>query len=201
MGLPRVVGMPNEYDVQLQYASYKYSGAPGALFYTTRMRPNCPYDFDPTLGSTATPVFSELAGLYQYSRTIAYEVKVTVNNNSAVPGEACFFETNVDPGVGGSLIANIGNPFSQLKLVARQGCAHDTCHFTTGPRAVSTIVGSSEVEKDDNFASLNTTIPANQVWVTCSFDGTAVGTNVTQISMLWEIRAHVRFYERKLLSS
>jgi hypothetical protein len=192
--------LPPEIDVMLEFIDVFYL-SPGALFVNKRMRPNCAYDVDPVLGSTSTAGFAELASIYQFYRVVKYDYEVQFDNNSTQPSLCGILNSNTDPGTGAAISAYAGNPFCDFRILGRQG-GYMSQQLFKGSYRVATIVGSDTPETDDNFSSLTNTVPTNSVWLTAWLDASVVGgSNVSQTSILFKIKMHTRFYERKLQSS
>jgi len=190
--------IPHEYDTKLEftYASTLNNTVGAAV--SRRFTPNAAYDVDPTLGSTSTPGFSELATLFNYYRVVGYSYSIEMVNKETFPVLFVVTNTNLDPGTSG-LGSYMGNALTQSTLVS--GSAGGPCRYEfAGTLSVVEVVGSKAVELDDNYASLTSSLPTNKIWSAIGVDG--LGSTLTNgCGFLVRYVMHVRFFERKLLSS
>jgi hypothetical protein len=63
-----------------------------------RFEPTYAYDVDPTVGSTAMPGFTELAGIYRLYRVQHATIRVSFSNIETFPVVAYICPVNTDPG-------------------------------------------------------------------------------------------------------
>jgi hypothetical protein len=197
MGNPQALIAPNEFDVQLNFIDSVTATSVGA-FANYNFNPNCPYDVDPTFGSTSTAGFAELAALYQFQRTIEYEYHVTCVNTAAWWQQFTVINTNVTPPAI-SYYGLAGNQYAQTKLANLAQAAESICHFK-GRHKVVEIVGSRVPETADSFASLTNTVPTDKIWLGIGGSVVAGGAASTFYIQI-QLRMWIRFYERKNLTS
>lgn len=195
MGNPASLILPNEVDVWLQFVQTSLLTSGVNPYATKVFRPNAAYDVDPLLGSTATAGFSELAGIFQYYRVITYRYEVEFVNEQTFPVQAIVLNTNINPGTG-TIQGYAGNQWCQIHLLS--GNAGGPCkHVFKGRHNVGQIVGSAEVEMDDNYASVVNTVPTNTVWLSVSADSGIAGNILsTGVLILVKIWMFIRFFER-----
>jgi len=200
MGNPASIILPNEVDVWLLFVDYVTLTAGAGTAVTRRFKPNCSYDVDPTLGSTSTAGFAELAAIFQYYRVTTYRYVFEMVNRETFPLQVIVYNSNTDPGTG-PITQYAGNQWCQIGLLS--GNAGGPCkHVFRGQHNVADIVGSAEVEHDDNFAALVNTVPVNATWLSVSADSGVAGTFIPNgASVLVKIFMLIRFYERVPKSS
>jgi len=199
-GLGSSTILPPEAHVWLKFVDCISLLNAGASNATRRFKPTASYDVDPTLGSTSTAGFAEMAAVFQYYRVERYRYVIRVANRETFPLQVVVMDSNTDPGTG-VITPFIGNANTKFKMISGTQGGPNMCSFR-GKHTVAQIVGSSEVEFDDNFASLTNTVPVNVVWTTVGIDS-GIGANTLNNGALVtiEIWMHVRFYERKNLST
>jgi hypothetical protein len=198
MGNPQALIAPNEFDVQLKFID-SINPSSVAAFCNYTLNPNCPYDVDPAFGSTSTAGFSELAAIYQFQRTVRYSYKMTLVPNvvSTSYYQWTVINTNVTPPAS-AYYALAGNQYHQTKTGAPTEIAGSMVHFS-GSHSVAQIVGSRAPETADSFASLTNSVPTDKIWLGIGCTSLAAGPCNFFIQI--QLTMHIRFYERKNLST
>lgn len=170
-----------------QYAAYRFN-------------PNCAYDVDPTLGSTATAGFNEAAAYYNFYRVISYSYDIVVMNREAFPLNVFVINCNLDPGTSTAYRTYMGNQFTSFKSISPQLGGKPSVRFR-GSYTVSQIVGSLEPEYDNDWRAVTTSTPNDKIFLGIGADS-AGGPNLTNgFTLTITITMHTRFYERKTLTS
>lgn len=187
---------PDEMDVILDYPAGFVMVDAGSQHIAKRFQVNCPYDVDPTLGSTSTPGFAEWASFYSYSRTVKAQITCHTSNLCTNPIGVFLINSNSDPGTAGTNYFDMACfPNNKHAVLSLQGGGKDTVTFSQS-YSLSKITGSSVVETDDNFASLNNTVPANKVWFGVGGLSLTANNITPGVAVLVYIRMWIRFYER-----
>jgi hypothetical protein len=112
--------MPSEYITTLVYAKPSYMFQAASVNTGVRFSPTNAYDVDPTLGSTALPGFTELAGLYKFYRVASSRVKVAFYNKEAFPEVLYLLPTNTDFGANPSTAVQtsfLSNPNCKSQII------------------------------------------------------------------------------------
>jgi len=191
--------IPTELDVWMDFHDQILLVGNGLGGIAKQFNPNCPFDVDPSLGSTSTPGFVEMASLFGFVRVLRYRYKVQFLNKEAINVTCIVVNSNSNPGTG-NLLSLVGNEYVKTSSIGPMLSGKGTC-VLKGTVDVSQLVGSLSVETDDSYASTTAAVPTNKVWLSVSNDyiggtGTTAGTAIIiDISML------CRFYERKLQTS
>lgn len=174
-------------------------------YYAYPISTNSPYDVDPALASTATQGLAELANIYYRMRAIKYDVEVDMLNNDENPIDVFVQHTNTLNGTtsgGGNtdLRPFSLNPFAQHKLLP-YGTYAGTAKFTKSLQ-IAQVAGTHEVFTDDKWASLtNGTPTATTYCLMGAYTRNPSGSFNNGVFVTVKLRMHVRFYERKPLSS
>jgi len=197
MGNPRSIVIPNEFDANLTfyYSSNMLLAAASAI--SRVFTPNCPFDFDPLLGSTNTAGFAELANLFQFCRAIEYKYHIEMGSAYTTPLNCIVYNSNLTPGTAG-LVPYVGNQNCQQKMNGGLGSPPTVFE---GHYKIADIVGSRSVETDDNFASTTAGKPADLTFLSLGFDSITGGAITTAGFFTMQIKCLVRFYEKKTVSS
>lgn len=185
-----------ETDVVLSFQVNKVITNAAGSTCSARYTPNGAYDVDPVLGSTSTPGFVEWTGLYNYYRVVKVQYELDVANNESIPVRAYTGFTNSDPGTVGSSFLP-GNPLYKSKLLAAKG-GIDVHRFRDG-KTVSTVVGTTGVETEDNFRGTATTNPTDLIYLEIAgntVSGAFLGAGITVSGV---VRMFIRFYDPKIL--
>jgi len=187
--------MPAEMDVTLKFVSIKLiNGAAGAI--SVRFTPNAAYDVDPLLGSTSTPGFAEWAALYGYYRVVKVGYECEFSNLELTNPVLCYTHlSNTDGGLTLSPVV-IGNALSKYSLCAVQNGGKSTIRLSD-VQTVATILGSDNVENDDNYRALTNGVPADLVWLNVGCSSMTGANLATGVSVFTVITMKIRFYDRK----
>jgi len=88
-------------------------------YANVRFIPTYVYDVDPTLGSTALPFFTELAGIYRFYRLIHSRITVSASNlDAGVLGTVYVCPVNADPTQNTANFQNyLSNPRCKSKTI------------------------------------------------------------------------------------
>jgi len=191
--------IPTELDVWMNFHDQILLVGNGLGGIAKQFNPNCPFDVDPSLGSTSTPGFAEMAGLFGFVRVIKYKYKVQFLNKEAINISCFVVNGNSNPGTG-NLLPLVGNDYTKCTSIGPM-LSGKGIGFLSGTINVAQLVGSMAVETDDSYASTTAAVPTNKVWLSVGNDylggtGTTAGSAVViDINML------CRFYERKVQTS
>jgi len=168
----------------------------GTLNYANiRFVPTFAYDVDPTLGSSAVPGFTELAGLYRFYRVKQFKCRVHFSNSDTATSAVCYVcPVNADPTPNTTSYQSfLSNRRSVMKII--------------GPSAGNGIVENliTDVSVDDfggvrwtgqidaYSASTSGTAPPNNVWVIVGAETTAAMTN--GIAVCFRMEIEIEFFE------
>jgi hypothetical protein len=185
---------PPETDVKLQLiTAATISG--GSQAVVKRWLSNSAYTPEVGGGSGATPGYARWSALYSFYRVVAYSYEITVINNEAFPVLVYVVNTNSDPGT--TTNSNLAsNPLSQAFALSAKG-GQDR-HTFRKHVYLSEVVGSNDVEFDDDYRSTITTSPADVCWIGVGVQSIN-GSNVTNgISCRFELQQYTRFYDRTI---
>jgi hypothetical protein len=192
--------MPTEMDVQLRFIrKFTCSGAGPAI--TKRFTPNSLYRPDPASFAFPAIGFGEWQELYSLYRVIAYHYEIVAVNNEAFPVAVYVTNTNQDPSVSQSLSEAV-NDLSQRRLLSAKG-GQDRTRICKGYK-VATVVGSNDVEMDDDYRGLMTagseTSPPDLVWLGVGAES-LTGANITLgVSFILTLKMTARLYDRQILT-
>jgi len=200
---PLVLAVPDKMFTRLKYSGFGNATINvGSIITTRRYRPTAVYDVDPSLGSTATPGFAELAALYGSYRVARSHIKLQVSPCNSNGLSLVVLPLNVDPGSSPSNATVQSwpmNPYAKYKLLAGTGGPVSTIQHVM---STEQIFGSKAVYFDDNFASLVSTNPINNwYWVIGFINNSTVSGSAIQIGFLTEIEMDVEFFNRTELLS
>lgn len=185
-----------ETDVCLSFQVSKTAINAAASTCGIRLTPNGAFDVDPILGSTNTPGFSEYAALYNYYRVVKVEYDLEICNLETFPVRAYTFFANTDPGTVGNFQFP-GGPYCKSHLLAGK-TGTDLQHFKDS-KLVATVVGTSAVEKEDNFRAAVTANPVDLIWLGIAGNSVAGAFLPNGIAIAGQVRMYTRFYDAKVL--
>lgn len=171
----------------------------GSATAAYRFRPTAAYDVDPALGSTAMPGYAELSALYASYRVVQSRLRVSLVSPTSGTATAVCVPMNEDIGASPTALvidSLVGTPYNQYKVVPAAG----------GPPANFDILmstekmfGSKAVYFDDAFASLVSTIPANNwFWVVALILPAIVG-GAQGYTFMVRLDIDVEFFQRRFL--
>jgi hypothetical protein len=189
--------MPDELITNLSWVDTNHYVVNNAGFInaTVRFRPTAVYDIDPTLGTTAVPGFTELAGLYGRYRTIASRIRVEFVNLEDFPVRVFVWPTNFDLGANYAYIAAaMTMPFAKHQMISAKGGV-DRVTLTSKNLLSGEIVGSDEVYTDDSYSATISTVPTNN-WYWNVGAWSANNNFANGVQVLTFIELTVQFIER-----
>jgi len=149
--------IPTELDVWMDFHDQILLVGNGLGGIAKQFNPNCPYDVDPSLGSTSTPGFVEMASLFGFVRVLRYRYKVQFLNKEAINVTCIVVNSNSNPGTG-NLLSLVGNEYVKTSSIGPMLSGKGTC-VLKGTVDVSQLVGSLSVETDDSYASTTAAVP------------------------------------------
>jgi len=200
--IPRTIDaiMPDRMMTKLKYFGFtQFTIATTSTFSARRWVPSAAYDIDPTLGSTSTVGFNELALLYNNYRVISSRLRVRMAPQGSLPVQLVTVPLNADPGsspLAATVNAWCNNPYGKVKLVGVSGAPTQTISTTM---STERIYGSKMIYFDDNFASLVNTVPNNNwYWAVAVISGVNPSSALV-CTVEIDIEVHVEFYSRKVL--
>lgn len=185
-----------ETDVVLAFQVNKIALNAGASTCSIRYTPNGAYDVDPTLGSTATPGFTEWMALYTYYRVVKVSYELDIANNEAIPVRAYVGFTVTDPGTTGSTYMP-GNPLYKSKLLAGKGGID--VHRFRDTKTVSTVIGSKGVEMEDNYRGTSASNPTDLIYLEAAGNTVSGAFLAAGLTVSGNVRMFIRFYDPKIL--
>jgi hypothetical protein len=192
--------MPTEMDVQLRFIrKFTNSGASPAV--TKRFTPNSIWRPDPSSFAFPAMGFAEWQELYSLYRVVAYHYVIVAVNNEAFPVAVYITNTNSDPSVSQALSEGV-NDLSQRRVLSSKG-GMDRTTISKGYK-VATVVGSNDVEMDDDYRGLMTagseTSPPDLIWLGVGAES-ITGANITLgVSFVVTLKFTVRLYDRQILT-
>jgi hypothetical protein len=163
-----------------------------------RYTPSNAYDLDPSLGSTASPGFTELAAFYStYRVTCSYIVVRFADPSTIIPISCVVLPLNIDPG-GSPSIATIiswrSNPYARVGTTISGAPLAELKNFMT----TNKIFGNDMTFFDDNFASPTNGAPTNNwFWGIGVYSQANIATNPVRLDV--QISVGVEFFNRKEL--
>jgi len=166
-----------------------------------RWTPNCPYDMDPVLGSTATQGLSEMAAKFGYMRCLRTKYDFTIANLEVFPITLRIVQANFDPGTTGTGYSNLstqdGGRIMELGAV---GSGKDTLKLT-GWCSVPRVVGDRSVKTDSRFSSTTAAIPSDQIWLGLGIETDGGNAFLHGIDFNIDLYPIVHFWEHNVLST
>lgn len=193
--------LPPEMDVVLAYQPNKSALNAAASTCGIRFYANGAYDVDPVLGSTVMPGFttymgtSPTTGLYNYYRVIKVKYDLEFANLETFPVRAYAGFTNTDPGSTGNLQLP-ANPMFKSHLLAAKG-GNDTCRFRD-TRTIAAIVGSGNVESEDNFRGTFSANPVDLCYLFAGGNSVAGAFLPNGLAIAGSIYMTIRFFDSKV---
>jgi hypothetical protein len=169
-------------------------------YKTLRFRPSGAFDVDPTVFSTATPGFAELAQFYSYYRVTTSRCTICITNPSTSLGIVLVVLPLVtDPGaspVGVIVNAWPDQPYAKQKMCGLLGSPPAS---VVNEISTERLFGTKAVYVDDAYASqVNTTPIFNWYWGVGILSGSVPASNIS-VTMQYKIEMGVEFYARKVL--
>jgi len=191
---------PTEVDVELRHVR-RWTNAGAASAVTKRFTVNSAWRPDPVSFAFPSTGFTEWQALYSLYRVIIYSYEVAIVNNEAFPVVVYVTNTNADPSTS-QAFSEAGNDLSKRRVLAAKG-GQDRC-FIHGRYNVATVVGSDDVETDDDYRGLMSaggeTSPPDLVWLGVGAQSLS-GANITLgVSAEILIRQVTRVYDRQILT-
>jgi len=156
--------MPERYETRLRFNKCTNILKAGFAYSNIRFNTSNAFDVDPVLGSTNTPGFSELSGLYRRYRV--HNAVCTVRfTNQEVFGLIVYIQpVNADPGADStSYQTYLSNPMNRKAAVgAVAGAGTHVEKMSLSPQMFG---GSSDLKIDDTYSALTNAGPTNGVWL------------------------------------
>lgn len=181
-----------ETDCTLEFVK-SVSIIPGTAV-SIRFTPNSPYDPDPLFASAAVPGFAERAAFYNFYRTIWVSYRIEFVNLEFTPCMVYTHLTNGDPTTTMPITA-VSNPLAKWRLLSSAGGGGDHACLTDR-QTVATILGSNEVEYNEQYRALVSASPADLVWLGIGFHLTS-GVGANGVGCIVTIRMRTRFFDRQ----
>lgn len=203
MTLPRGLICPDRMVTTLMYldVSHTLMNAVGAHVASYRYRPTGAFDLDPTSSGTSMPGFAEWAAFYEYYRVLGYCLEFQVDNKETFPVEVITLPLNADPGASPSeatVQAWEMNPYVTAKNLSGLGGMDRT--IIKKKVDCRSFIGSGIQRFDDSYASLVTTVPANNIYHPVAVYSMAT-VFVNGVYMNLRIAIEIEFFERSILTS
>lgn len=171
----------------------------GAAHAAYRFRPTAAFDVDPALGSTAMPGYAELSALYASYRVVQSRLRVSLVSPTSGTATCVCVPMNEDIGASptyGVISSLVGTPYNEYRVVGAAGSPPSNFDLTM---STEKIFGSKAVYFDDAFASLVSTIPANNwFWVVALILPAVVG-GAQSYTFMVRLDIDVEFFQRRFL--
>jgi len=189
---PRAV-MPPQYNTRLKYIIDTVVTNVAATQASVRYRTDA-FDVDPTLGSTAMPGFTELAGLYARFRTTRLSYKFSVANQEAFTMAILHGFSRTSIASGSLNLQYAGNPLFRTSMLGP--ATGKGTGIYRGSSSIVGIYGTRQPMFDDIFTGSTTSS-------TLSANGTAycylgiispVALTALGVNLVAEITLDVQFY-------
>lgn len=191
---------PTEVDRTLSFVRmFISSGATTGI--TKRFTPNSAWRPDPASFAHPATGFAEYQAEYSLYRTIKYRFQIFAVNNETKAVWVGVTNTNADPSTSQSS-TEFGNDYCQATLLAAKG-GMDRAEFN-GTYKVATIVGSRDVETDDDYRGLMSsggeTSPPDLIWL--GLTAVALTGDLSSAGVSWTLRLFMttRIYDRQILT-
>lgn len=194
-GLP----VPKEFDTNLMYTTAQILSTTLSSETNKAFNVNGLYDVDPALGSANVAGFSELMAMYSIYRVIGYSYEVDMVNTQDFPVLVTLVNTNDSFGGTTGLAGYAGNQYTQQIILAGKNAGR-SAHKFKASHAIQSIVGSGEVELDDQFTGTVGTNPSRLVRLAI---GIFAFGNTPSSGVYYTVRLKmkVRFYQRITLQN
>jgi len=141
---------PTEVDRTLTFVRlFSTSGAAPSV--TKRFTPNSAWRPDPASFAHAATGFAEYQSEYSLYRVIKYRYHIEASNDESKPVWVGVTQSNSDPSVS-QADTEFGNDYAQTRLLG-PASGQNRAEFT-GVYKVATIVGSGDIEMDDDYRGL-----------------------------------------------
>jgi len=187
--------MPTRLNTNLTFNKFSGIVNVGLAYANERFEVTNAFDIDPTIGSTAMPGFTELAGIYRLYRVNGARYRVSFSNSEAFNVVAYVKAVNFDPGSNTSgfqaylssndvQLASLG-PLTGMNSITLE----DT--VTVGDFGGVVYTGQSDFYSG---ATNGSTVPSNNVWLIAGiYSGGAAQVLGAAISV--SITLDIDFYE------
>lgn len=159
-----------------------------------QFRANGLYDVDPALASAEVPGFVEMMALYSKYRVIGYSYEIQLSNAQDFPVTVTVLNTNDTFTGGGGLNGYAGNQFTQQTILASKSGGRCT-HTFRGSHSIRQIVGSGDVEFDDEYVGTVASNPTRLVRLAIGVYGYG-NTLSTGVFYILRLRMRVRYFSR-----
>ncbi len=162
---------PDRFRTTLKFNSVGLHFNNGQIYCNIRFAPTNCYDVDPTLGSTAMPGFTELAGIYRRYRAIRFRAKVSFANAEAHTGVVWVCPVNADPGANTSSYQTyLSNKRCKAQAIGLS-TGSSTAGLKTGWVGVAEFGGSRNPENDDRYSgdTSGSNAPQNIIYLAIGF--------------------------------
>jgi hypothetical protein len=166
-----------------------------------RYQPTAAYDIDPTLGGTNMAGFNEWTAFYNYYRVLAFSTSIVFTNAEAFGMIVFAIPMNQDPGGGiseASVQSKLMNPYCvQKPLGPKTGADTVVLRQSIDCRQ---FVGATSQRYDDSYAALNTSNPANNIYLVTGLYSQA-NTLVNGAQYEFRCSVEIEFYDRNDLTA
>lgn len=157
--------MPARLRTTLRFDKVALMNNVGSNYANIRFEPTYAYDVDPTVGSTAMPGFTELAGVYRKYRVIGFKASLKVSNAESFPLTLYAGPTNSDPGAN-TINYNNYLPNKAIKKVVLSAKGGRDAASINDRVTVANFGGASNLSIEDGYSALTSTAtpPNNNVF-------------------------------------
>jgi len=184
---------PPRFETHIRFSKQVNMLNAGMAYSNIRFSMSNAYDFDPLLGSTSAPGFTEMATLYRRYRVNSGKLTVMAANNETFGGMIYVTPVNADPGANTATYqAYVSNPLTRKRPIgAVSGNSTATLHLKASPTMFG---GSANVEIDDSYSALVNAGPTNQIWFMIGFYN-ITGAQASGVSLSVDLDVDIDFYE------
>lgn len=188
--------MPDRLRTTLKFNAYGTLNQAGFAYANVRLTPTFAYDIDPSLGSTAMPGFTELAGIYRKYRVNSFKHQCHFSNRESFAVGAYLIPVNVDPTANVATFQKFLSNSSCVKTILGPLTGHSTAELTI-KADVGHYGGSANTVMEDSYSALTAgaAAPANNIFVAIGIWVINGGALVGGVDTANDIEINIDFYE------
>jgi hypothetical protein len=186
--------MPSRFRTVLAFTKFYNMNFATNNFANTRFEPTNAYDVDPTLGSTAVPGFTELAGCYRFYRVKQFRVKCSFSNNDTTTSAVCYVcPVNTDPGVNTTTYQQLLSNRRSVQKIVGPSTGNGIVNNITTDVSVDDYGGVKWTGQLDAYCASTSSSPTNNIWVAVGIESSAALTNGMAVN--FNLIIEIEFFE------